>query len=219
MGSGRIWVALGVAAAAHAACLWLWPIAERPVRQPIELTLEFETPLPPLPPPETPKPAVQPAVVAEEIPPEPSVPAAETAALEEIDPAPQPPPALDLTRPEVWPDNPPQEPVDEMVLAFRPELHEGLIERRAEQARAGVLDERRIAVAGLTPDEYNAQGINPFVFKTEQGCFRQRMDLDGRVIGARRWWRVSCNEILENPLLLPALEYDALGRAVGLSDL
>ena len=144
-------------------------------------------------------------------------PAPETA---EAIPGDQPiPPPLDLSRPEAWPDDRPAEGVDAVIFAFRPELYEGLIERQGEQARARLLDERRIAVAGLTPDEYNAQKIDPFVFKTEKGCFEQRMDFDGRVIGEQRWWRVGCNEILENPLLLPALEYDALGRAIGISDL
>ena len=227
MGSRRIWVALGIAVAAHGVVLWLWPAADRAVRLPLELTIELEAPLPPAPPlepplPETPAPE-SPAPETPDDPldavaevPEP-VPVMEIADAE-VDALP-PPPALNLTRPDVWPEAPPSEDVDAMVYAFRPELYQGLLERREEQARATVLDERRIAVAGLTPEEYNAQGIRPTVVKTEKGCFEQRMDLDGRVIGEQRWWRVSCNEILENPFLLPALEYDALGRAVGLSDL
>ncbi len=220
MGSRRIWVALGVAVAAHAAFLWLWPAAERPLRQPLEVTLAHDTTAKP-PEPERPAPELQPQPppVAPENPPQPSAQVAEAAVPEDVAPAPEPAPVLDLTRPEVWPDDPPLPEVDELVFAFRPELYEGLTDRREAQARAQVLKARRVAVAGLTPEEYNAQKVNPFVFKTEQGCFEQRMDLDGRVIGEQRWWRVSCNEILEDPLLLPPLEYDALGRAVGLSDL
>ena len=225
MGRRRFVLSLLLAAGLHGVALWLWPVPQRsrPPPPPLEIVLnvavedERKTVAPADPAPALPTPEDVQIPVAEVRQPGDSrqaaaepAPAGRAAALEPA--APQP--GLDLTRPERWDEPVPGSEVDRLVFAFRPELGEGVTVRRAEQKRRQLLDARRIAVAGRTPDEYNAIDPDPFRFKTEQGCYELRNELDGRVISDLRWWRVSCNEMLENPLLLPALDYDALGRAV-----
>lgn len=132
-----------------------------------------------------------------------------------------PKPALRLARPQDWSVyDQPVDSTDGLTQAFRAELFNALESRRAEQARTQTLKQRNFALHGLPVAQYNAlQGATSNHLKTAMGCFDLRMDLDGRVIGAkgleRRWWRTGCKDLLQTPWQMPALEFDPVGRAIG----
>ncbi len=123
-------------------------------------------------------------------------------------------PALNLERP---PDI--NEPVEDLIKSFRPDLKAGIDRRQREKSRRQLHQSRRVLTEGLSEEAYFAlEGPVSGHFKTAKGCFSLRDDL-GEAIGLKglekRWWRTGCKEVRYSPFVLPGVEYDRLGRAIG----
>lgn len=129
------------------------------------------------------------------------------------------PPTLNLARPESFgaPATPSDE-TEQLLQAFRPALQAGVRARDVARAREALVRRRQVATTGLSVDAYNAlERPGSRHMKTAQGCFTLRSAIVGEMAGAGeglRWYRTACKDLLENPFQLPALETDALGRAV-----
>ncbi len=113
----------------------------------------------------------------------------------------------------------PTDQSEQMLQAFRPEYFAEFEERRRSQRRAARTGQRRVAREGLDIDTYNAlERPGSRHVKTAQGCFSLLSETAGEMAeGAGvglRWYRVACKDLLQDALLLPAWETDALGRAV-----
>jgi hypothetical protein len=207
----RITIALGIALAVHAGVIWWW--SEKPVvednkpaavidlvltqilhpdelvqsEQEVEKIQVRETlPEPIVQLPLEPQAIIEPAALIE------------APSLSEV-PAPQ----LDLSRPE------------DFARAFRGEFYQRLEQRQTAQARSQLLAGRRVAQRGLPADQYNAlENPGSGHFKTAAGCFDLKPDIVGTLGGGQRAWITACKDLIRSPFELPALEFDALGRAV-----
>ncbi len=219
MGAKRpLWLALTISVLAHIALILIYPNYQ-PERRVARFDVELVAPAP-----------IALAEPVPEIPEQPPLPVEEplpagTAPAESVEPIPKPEAELDeanpsattatilnLSRPPDWDQIVNDVPVLQGKLAFNPALGEVLQRRHAERRREALVASRRGAIYGVADDDYARDGALGREIKGEGGCATLVEDKD--VEEGQRWWASQCTETRQNPFTLPAIEYDALGRAV-----
>jgi len=121
-------------------------------------------------------------------------------------------PRLNLSRPPDWDEIVRSVPGPQQRLAFNPGLERALDHRQAEMQRQALVRRRAEAIYGVSDADYARTGPLGEQMKRDGGCVTLTEDRD--VEEGQRWWASTCVETRQNPFTLPAIEYDALGRAI-----
>ncbi len=119
---------------------------------------------------------------------------------------------LDLNLPSDWDEIVRTVDVPDGRLAFVPEFGRALKARARDGRRSWLTQQRSSAVYGVADPAYSRSGPLGEELKRDGACMRLVEDRD--VEEGQRWWASTCTETRQNPFTLPAVEYDALGRAL-----
>lgn len=120
---------------------------------------------------------------------------------------------LNLERPSNWDELVESLPGPDIGLHFNPSLERSLRSRQAEQQRSALVAQRAASVYGVADEAYSRQGGLGTELKQNGRCVT--LVETPAVEEGSRWWVGRCRDTKINPFLLPAIEYDALGRAIG----
>jgi hypothetical protein len=191
---------------------------EAPARS-VTLDLALTTQVDAVSAPEPEKPAAVPVPLVADGSPEPQSRENEVSAAIPTEPQ-RPRQALNLESPKDWAEFDTLSRKPTLLSAMRPAFAEALAAERTAGQRRSLLQQRDIARNGLAVAAYNAvEGSTSNHLKTQAGCFTLLPANTGEAIGPtgveNRWWRTACRGTFKTPFEQAALEYDALGRALG----